>query len=119
VLLVEDNQLVGEFAAQLVGDLGYGNIWVSSGQEALALIEAEPDKFDVVFTDVVMPGMSGLELAEAIRTKFPLLPVILTSGYSHVLAAEGTHGFDLLQKPYTAEGLARALRAAGRPTSNA
>jgi PAS domain S-box-containing protein len=119
VLLVEDNQLVGEFAAQLVGDLGFGNIWVSSGQEALALVEAEPDKFDVVFTDVVMPGMSGIELAEALRVKFPLLPVILTSGYSHVLAAEGTHGFDLLQKPYTAEGLARALRAAKRPTSNA
>jgi CheY-like chemotaxis protein len=116
VLLVEDNQLVGEFAAQLVGDLGYGNIWVSSGQEALALIEAEPDKFDVVFTDVVMPGMSGIELAETLRKQFPHLPVVLTSGYSHVLAAEGPHGFDLLQKPYTAEGLASALKAARRPS---
>ncbi|MDX3898988.1 MAG: PAS domain-containing protein [Sphingobium sp.] len=112
VLLVEDNQLVGEFAAQLVGDLGYGNMLVSSAQEALALVEADPRKFDIVFTDVVMPGMSGVEFAEILRARYPHLPVILTSGYSHVLAAEGTHGFDLLQKPYTAERLARALRMA-------
>jgi CheY-like chemotaxis protein len=110
--LVEDNQLVGEFAAQLVGDLGYGNIWVSSAKDALALIEADPERFDIVFTDVVMPGMSGIELAEILRARFSDLPVVLTSGYSHVLAAEGTHGFDLLHKPYTADGLARALRVA-------
>ncbi|MBT2246112.1 PAS domain-containing protein [Sphingobium sp. BHU LFT2] len=115
VLLVEDNQLVGEFASQLVSDLGYGNIWVSSAQDALALVEAEPERFDIVFTDVVMPGISGVELAETLRSRFPKLPVVLTSGYSHVLAAEGTHGFELLQKPYTAEGLARALRTARQP----
>ncbi|MDZ7281324.1 PAS domain-containing protein [Sphingomonas sanguinis] len=111
VLLVEDNPLVGEFAAQLIGELGYSNMWVPSAQEALALIDAEPDKFDMVFTDVVMPGTSGIELAETLRSRFPRLPVVLTSGYSHVLAAEGAHGFELLQKPYTAEGLARVLRA--------
>lgn len=112
VLLVEDNQLVGEFAAQLIGDLGYGNIWVPSAHEALERIEAELDKFDIVFTDVVMPGMSGIELAETLRSRYPRLPVVLTSGYSHVLAAEGSHGFELLQKPYTPEGLARVLRNA-------
>jgi PAS domain S-box-containing protein len=112
VLLVEDNQLVGEFAAQLIGDLGYGNMWVPSAHEALALVEAEPDKFDIVFTDVVMPGTSGIELAETLRVRFPKLPVVLTSGYSHVLAQEGSHGFELLQKPYTADGLARVLRTA-------
>jgi PAS domain S-box-containing protein len=112
VLLVEDNQHVGEFAAQLIGDLGYGNMWVPSAQEALALVEAEPDKFDMVFTDVVMPGISGIELAETLRSRFPELPVVLTSGYSHILATEGSHGFALLQKPYTADGLARVLRKA-------
>jgi PAS domain S-box-containing protein len=113
VLLVEDNQLVGEFAAQLIADLGFRNVWVPSAQEALAAIEADPDRFDIVFTDVVMPGMSGLELAELLRERFPNLPVVLTSGYSHVLAAEGTHGFELLQKPYTAHGLAGVLRGLG------
>jgi hypothetical protein len=50
--------------------------------------------------------------SEAGPTVFPELPVALTSGYSHVLAAEGSHGFELLQKPYTADGLARVLRSA-------
>jgi FixJ family two-component response regulator len=59
-----------------------------------------------------MPGISGIELAHALKGLCPNLPVILTSGYSHVLAAEGNHGFTLLQKPYTAERLSRALRDA-------
>ena len=59
-----------------------------------------------------MPGMSGIELAEQLREQHPTLPVILTSGYSHVLAREGAHGFALLPKPYTLEGLSRALKGA-------
>ena len=47
-----------------------------------------------------MPGMNGVELGMEIRRREPELPVILTSGYSHVLAQEGSHGFELLQKPY-------------------
>jgi two-component system NtrC family sensor kinase len=53
----------------------------------------DADRFDVVFTDVVMPGMTGLELAQEIRRGYPDLPVVLTSGYSHVLSAHGSHGF--------------------------
>ena len=87
------------------------------GDPILGLMEAyaqdaNPRKFDVVFTDVVMPGMSGIELAEVMRARHPDVPVVLTSGYSHVLAAEGTHGFHLLQKPYTGERLARAIKRA-------
>jgi DNA-binding NtrC family response regulator len=67
-----------------------------------------------VFSDVVMPGMSGIDLAEEIRRRYPELPVVLTSGYSHVLAREGTHGFELLQKPYSIEQLSRTLHIAVR-----
>jgi DNA-binding NtrC family response regulator len=56
-----------------------------------------------------MPGMSGIELGTEIRRRFPLLPVVLTSGYSHVLAEEGHHGFELLHKPYAAEALSNLL----------
>lgn len=107
VLLVEDNQLVGDFAAQLLADLGFSTLWVGSGADALAAIEQEPDRLDIVFSDVVMPGMTGIELAERLREIRPAMPVILTSGYSHVLAEEGAHGFELLKKPYTADGLSR------------
>jgi DNA-binding NtrC family response regulator len=64
----------------------------------------------VVFSDVIVPGMSGVELGCEIRRRFPSLPVILTSGYSHALAEEGRHGFELLQKPYAVEDLSRVFR---------
>jgi PAS domain S-box-containing protein len=110
VLLVEDNIQVGDFAWHLLQDLGYPTTWVASGQAALDLLDKDASRFDVVFSDVVMPGMSGLDLGEEIRRRWPGLRVILTSGYSHVLAAEGTRGFDLLHKPYSVEGLTKALR---------
>ena len=56
-----------------------------------------------------MPGMSGIELAQAIRREHHGLPVVLTSGYSHVLAQYGTYGFELLRKPYSVEQLSRIL----------
>ena len=112
VLVVEDNQTVGEFAAQLLGELGYKTRLVEDGQAALDLLAEHPDGFDLVFSDVVMPGISGLELAKLIRRSHPDLPIVLTSGYSHVLAEEGTNGFPLLRKPYSVEGLVRILRIA-------
>jgi DNA-binding NtrC family response regulator len=54
--------------------------------------------------------MSGVELGEEIRRRYPGLPVVLTSGYSDVLANEGQHGFELLKKPYAAEDLSSVLR---------
>jgi len=63
----------------------------------------------VVFSDVVMPGRDGVDLAGEIRRRWPAVPVVLTSGYSHVLAQEGTHGFELLHKPYSVEQLSHVL----------
>jgi PAS domain S-box-containing protein len=108
VLVVEDNVEVGRFSTQILEDLGYETTWAANGAEALTLLAGAD--FDVVFSDVVMPGMSGVELGHEIRRRCPGLPVVLTSGYSHVLAEEGRHGFELLQKPYAAEELSRVLR---------
>jgi CheY-like chemotaxis protein len=66
----------------------------------------------VVFSDVVMPGMDGVELGRRLRERWPDLPVVLTSGYSHVLAEDARHGFPLLHKPYSVEDLSRVLRHA-------
>jgi CheY-like chemotaxis protein len=113
VLVVEDNVEVGRFSTQLPQDLGYVTTWATNAREARELL-GEVDGFDVVFSDVVMPGMGGVELGEEIRRRHPGLPVILTSGYSHVLAEEGRHGFELLHKPYAAEELSRVLRRVTR-----
>jgi len=110
VLVVEDNLEVGQFATQLLQDLGYETAWAANATEALDLLENDPTRFDVVFSDVVMPGVSGIELGREIRQRHPSLPVVLTSGYSHVLAEEGRHGFELLHKPYAVEDVSRVLR---------
>ena len=59
-----------------------------------------------------MPGMGGGALAKVLQRRLPHLPVFLASGYSHVLAAEGTHGFELRQKPYSAVQLGHTLHQA-------
>jgi PAS domain S-box-containing protein len=111
VLVVEDNPHVGEFATQLLADLGYETVWAPDAEAALQLVEAG-QKVDVMFTDVVMPGMSGIDLAREFGRRRPGVPVVLASGYSHVLAEEGSHGLPLLQKPYSVEALSKAIRAA-------
>ena len=59
-----------------------------------------------------MPGMNGIEFGREVRRRFPDLPVLLTSGYSDVLAEQGTHGFQLVSKPYSVETLSRAVSSA-------
>jgi signal transduction histidine kinase/ActR/RegA family two-component response regulator len=113
ILVVEDNVEVGRFATQILHDLGYATEWAANAEAALDRLGADGDGFDAVFSDVVMPGMGGIALAEALRSRLPHLPVVLTSGYSHVLAEDGSHGFELLHKPYSAEQLSRVLRRIG------
>jgi PAS domain S-box-containing protein len=110
VLLVEDNSDVGDFASHMLQDLGYEATWVPEAQSALALLAEDELRYDVVFTDVVMPGMSGIDLGRKIRRLYPGLPVVLASGYSTVLAEEGHTGFELLHKPYSVEAISRVLR---------
>ena len=117
VLVVEDNEAVGRFATEMLEDLGYGTRWVGNADAALSVLAREELSFDAVFSDVIMPGMNGVELAQTIRRKHPGLPVVLTSGYSNVLAQEGRHGFELLQKPYSVDALARVLRKVVRKTA--
>ena len=112
VLVVEDNEDVGSFATLSLQELGYDTLLVANADGALAMLARDPDRFDVVFSDVVMPGMNGIELGQEIRRRHPRLPVVLTSGYSHVLAQNGTFGFELLHKPYSVEDLSRVLRKA-------
>ena len=112
ILIVEDNDRVGEFASHLLGDLGFRTRRAANAQDALAILEREHVEIDIVFSDVIMPGIDGVALGRQIRARWPALTVVLTSGYSHVLADDARHGFALLHKPYSVDELSRVLRDA-------
>jgi two-component system NtrC family sensor kinase len=114
VLVVEDNVEVGRFAAEALTELGYEPTLVHSAMEAMAELSKNTERFDVVFSDVVMPGMTGIDLAKEIRRRHFDLPVVLTSGYSQMLSQNGSYGFEILQKPYSIEQLSRILHKAAR-----
>lgn len=109
VLVVEDNVDVAAFAISALAELDFNVVLARNATEALAELERDAGRFQVVFSDVVMPGVNGLELARHIGTTYPDLPVILTSGYSELLASDPNHGFTLLRKPYSLKQLASAL----------
>ena len=112
VLVVEDNEAVGQFSTEMLQDLGYETTWAGNAAEGLALLCDPAKTFQLVFTDVIMPGMNGIDFAREVRRLFPELPVLLTSGCSDVLALEGSGGFELVQKPYSVETLSHAIAAA-------
>ena len=107
ILVVEDNEEVGRFAKTLLSELGHSVTLAMSGEEALDLARARD--FDVVFSDVVMPGMGGLRLAEQLAQERPKLPVILATGYSEEIAKSGSGGRPVILKPYRLATLSQAL----------
>ena len=78
ILLVDDNQVVRDMLVDLVGSLGYCADAAGSGAEALALFDR--GQYDVVLTDLVMPGMSGWEVLAAVRQRDPRVPIIILTG---------------------------------------
>lgn len=117
ILLVEDDELVRSFARAQLSALGYRVTVADSGEHALELI-AQPDAFDLLFTDMAMPGMNGSQLAVAARALRPEMRVLFTSGYASEAMASGggvpvpsVPDAQLLRKPYRRMELARKLRA--------
>ena len=106
VLLVEDNAPVRQFAESLLEDLGCEVISTASGEEALRLLETTP--VDLVFTDVVMPEMSGVDLARKIREVNADVPVLLATGYSDEIIKDRPE-FAVLPKPYRPQDLSEAM----------
>jgi PAS domain S-box-containing protein len=114
VLVVEDNLQAGDFAAQLLEELGYRTLHALDAAEALAMLADGEERVDAVFSDLVMPGqMSGIDLAAALRRTRPGTAVLLTTGYSASLAAGGLPpGVEVLPKPYRLDDLAAGLARA-------
>ena len=102
-------------ASRILKKNGYHVTEASDGSEAFALWTAEPDSFDVVITDIVMPVMGGWELAERIRDARPLASILFMSGYTEDSVRRKTilgPGESFLEKPFNPGSLARKAREA-------
>jgi len=112
LLVVEDETAVRNLVASALRHDGYQLLLASSAEEALKVVEAHSGRIDLLLTDAIMPGQSGLELANMMVAKQPGLPVIVMSGYTEEnLSISGlTERPALLQKPFTPRDLRRRIR---------
>nr|WP_326493640.1 PAS domain S-box protein [Methylorubrum sp. SL192] len=115
VLVVDDDPLVLMNISAMLEDLGHEVLEATSGQQALRILRRSAEIIDLVITDQIMPGMSGVQLIEAIRAAHAELPVILASGYSE-LPEDKLTGLVRLGKPFEQADLARALVTIMRPS---
>ena len=115
ILLVEDEAATGRLVRMMLERAGHRVTVAGGGEEALQVLSEPAAAFDLLLTDIVMPGMDGVELVRRVRASWPGLPVLLTSGYpAEYLADAGgvPADTDLLQKPFSARDLAERVDAA-------
>lgn len=113
VLVIDDILPIAETLVEMLHCLGYDAALVQSGEEGLARLETS--RFDLVITDLGMPGMSGWNVADTVKAWWPTLPVILVTGWAEEVEEEmlaGTGVDVVLAKPFTKEQLLQALRQA-------
>ena len=112
LLVVDDEPALVALAEEMLAGLGYEAVGYSSPTAALDALRADPQRFDAVITDELMPVLSGTQLTEALREFAPRMPVLLISGYGGVLLAQRAAAVGvtrMLAKPLQREELARAL----------
>jgi signal transduction histidine kinase len=108
VLVVDDEEMLLKMCETVLSSFGYRVMLASTGSQALELVNRMPGEFDLVLTDLVMPGMSGRELMDQLRATAPAIPVIGMSGYA--LGGEAVESGRYLRKPFTAQTLLRFVR---------
>ena len=115
ILFVDDNDSIVQVSRDLLESLGYKVAAITKSIHALEIFQQTPNDFDLVITDVTMPGMTGIDLATHILTIRPKMPIILCTGFSELVNAEKIKEFgvcEYLMKPNTRADLARTVRKA-------
>jgi two-component system, cell cycle sensor histidine kinase and response regulator CckA len=113
ILFIDDEPALVSLGQECLESLGYEVVTETSSRAAFALFVRQPDRFDLVITDMTMPGMTGKELAHALRRLRPDIPLILCTGFSHHLNEEQTQAIGrcaLLRKPFVLQELAETVR---------
>ena len=117
VLVVDDDLLVLDSVAAMLDDLGHAVIEARSGEEAVQLLRRTP-KVDIVVTDYAMPGMNGLQLADAVATEYPGTPVVLCTGYAELLGSAQPH-LPRISKPFDQAALVAIIEEVMRAQADA
>jgi signal transduction histidine kinase len=117
IMVVEDEPRVRAFSTEALRELGYGVVSAASGAEALRIIESG-QQVSLLFTDIVMPGMTGRELAQRATSLLPDLRVVFTSGYSRNISSKPEDAVDILAKPFSIEQLASRMHEALHRSGN-
>ncbi len=111
VLVVDDERDLADMAQALLGAHGLDVVVAYSAHEALRML-ASDSEIDAVFSDVVMPGMTGLQLADAVTELYPKVKIVLASGYTlPALLAERERRYLFATKPYRIETILKLLRS--------
>ena len=113
ILLIDDEEFLAELGKDLLEKLGYTVVAMTDGPEAVGFFSENPDRFDLVLTDMTMPGITGIDVAKDLLSKRPDIPIILCTGYSEEISKEnalamGIRGF--LMKPLSRHDLASSVR---------
>ena len=113
ILFVDDEAMLAQAGHGLLAQQGYTVAGYTSSQEALAAFQAAPHAFDLIVTDQTMPEMTGEALARALRHIRPDIPIVLCTGFSHVMNAEKAQALGMdafLMKPFGARELAMTIQ---------
>lgn len=113
ILFIDDEAFQVDLGRQMLEKLGYTVVTQTDGREALNDFRNDPDKFDLVITDMTMPGLTGDELAGKIMTIRPNIPVILCTGYSEQITEDGARAMgiqEFIMKPVDMHKLSHAVR---------
>ena len=95
ILVVDDDELVSEYLGALLEAESYNVMVLNDAAAALEYFKEHPDDFDLIVTDQVMPGLTGVEIAQSILKLRPDLPILLITGYSEIISAENAKSFGL------------------------
>jgi PAS domain S-box-containing protein len=113
ILLVEDERAVRSAVRRLLERQGYKILEAANGQDALTLVASRQTEIHLVLSDMVMPGMGGMELADRVRAVLPTLPVLLMTGYTEeaiTRAGERPRGEQIIEKPFTLTAMLEKVR---------
>ena len=113
VLVVDDDPVIGRSFDRVLSDKGYVVKTASDGREAMKKLGE--DEYDVVFTDIKMPGMDGIEVAERVKSRRPWVPVVIITGYgteANEARAEAAGVSDFMRKPLSPEMIEASARKA-------